>query len=66
MIFHLHGELPATFGKGNALGQGPRLQGSSHFQPEIVVQSGRRVLLDDEPVFGFGGEPFRRRARQSA
>jgi hypothetical protein len=48
VIFDLDGEPWIGRGKGGALRYGPTFQRSVQLQAEIVVSSGRRVLLHDE------------------
>src|SRR5438270_5157851 len=50
VIFDLHREMLFALLPRQTLGHGPRLQHAIHFQPKIVMQSTRIMLLNDETV----------------
>jgi hypothetical protein len=60
MIFHLNGQALVGGIEGGSLGNGPGFQDAADLQPEIVVQAGGGVLLDDKNFLAFAvGFPAR-------
>ena len=49
VVFHVHGHAPGARVERRTLGHGPRDEDAVDLQPEVVVQPGRAVALDDEP-----------------
>src|SRR5262245_51778060 len=52
MILHLHGEALVGGVEAGPLGHRPALQGALELEPEVVVESAGRVLLDHEGARG--------------
>ena len=50
MIFDLHGQPLVGRIERGPLWNGPRLENAFHLEPEVIVQAGGFVLLDNEAI----------------
>ncbi len=63
VVFHVDGQLPGFGVERRALGDGPAGEHPVDLQPEVVVQPGGPVALDDEPPSRPASSVHRRRRR---